>query len=212
MSNKLQTLYYYAEFVVLFLVIPVILYFTAKGSSIFLGLWVFLLICYALIRKQDAPYLWDTSAITWKNLKPILLRFALSAVALTGFLWWYEPERLFQFMLTMPENWAMVMFLYPILSIFPQEYIYRHFFFLRYKHIFPDMHHMVAASGVAFGIAHILLYNPIAVTLSMIGGLFFAYTYAKTRSLMLVMIEHALYGNFIFTVGLGWYFWAGAVR
>ena len=45
------------------------------------------------------------------------------------------------------------------------------------------------------------------------GGLFFADTYAKTRSLAAVYFEHALYGCYLFTIGLGFYFYHGnAVR
>ncbi|MEK8021825.1 MAG: hypothetical protein VSS75_033535 [Candidatus Parabeggiatoa sp.] len=48
--------------------------------------------------------------------------------------------------------------------------------------------------------------NWIAIILSFISGLFFAQTYYKTRSALLVTIEHILYGNFLFTIGLGWFF------
>ena len=43
-------------------------------------------------------------------------------------------------------------------------------------------------------------------------GLIFASTYAKSKSLALVTIEHGLYGNFLFFIGLGWYFYGGAIN
>jgi len=39
--------------------------------------------------------------------------------------------------------------------------------------------------------------------LTFIGGVLFAYTYQKTKSTALVAIEHAVYGNWLFTVGMG---------
>ncbi len=51
----------------------------------------------------------------------------------------------------------------------------------------------------------------VAPTLSLVAGYIFAKTYSETRSLALVTIEHGLYGNYLFLVGLGWYFHGGAV-
>ncbi len=44
------------------------------------------------------------------------------------------------------------------------------------------------------------------------GGWLFADTYRQSRSLWLVCLEHALYGDLIFTIGLGTFFYHGAVR
>ena len=71
---------------------------------------------------------------------------------------------------------------------------------------------MIWASAIVFAYAHILFINPVAPVLSLLAGYFFASTYAKYKSLALVTIEHALYGNMIFTLGLGYYFWGGSVR
>lgn len=39
--------------------------------------------------------------------------------------------------------------------------------------------------------------------LTFIGGLLFALTFKKTKSTLLVSIEHAIYGSWLFTVGMG---------
>jgi membrane protease YdiL (CAAX protease family) len=39
--------------------------------------------------------------------------------------------------------------------------------------------------------------------LTTVGGLLFAYTYQRYRSTLLVAAEHALYGDFVFSVGIG---------
>lgn len=70
---------------------------------------------------------------------------------------------------------------------------------------------MVIMSAIVFAYAHMLFINPIAPTFSFVAGLLFAVTYLKTKSLALVTVEHALYGNAIFVIGLGYYFYSGAV-
>jgi uncharacterized protein len=101
--------------------------------------------------------------------------------------------------------------LYPILSALPQEIIFCSFFFKRYEPFFKSDRAMIIASALIFAYAHVLFINWIAPFLSLIAGFIFAGTFARTRSLALVTIEHGLYGNFIFFVGLGWYFYGGAV-
>ena len=66
-------------------------------------------------------------------------------------------------------------------------------------------------SALIFCFAHVFFINWVAPLLSLFGGLMFATTYSKTNSLLLVSIEHALYGNTLFFIGLGWFFWGGSV-
>jgi membrane protease YdiL (CAAX protease family) len=57
---------------------------------------------------------------------------------------------------------------------------------------------------------HIVFKNPLALLLTFGGGILFAKTYEDTRSLVISLIEHALYGNYVFTLGLGKYLYLGA--
>ena len=66
-------------------------------------------------------------------------------------------------------------------------------------------------SSIIFCFAHIFVINWVAPLLGYIGGLIFANTYRKTKSLFIVTLEHALYGNTLFFLGLGWFFWGGSV-
>jgi hypothetical protein len=65
---------------------------------------------------------------------------------------------------------------------------------------------------VTFAYVHVLFINWVAPPLSLIAGYIFATTYARTRSLSLVTFEHGLYGNSIFLIGLGWFFWGGSIQ
>ena len=63
--------------------------------------------------------------------------------------------------------------------------------------------------GILFS-AHSFI-NWVAPVLGLFGGIIFARTYKKTKSLLMVSIEHSLYGNALFVLGLGWFFWGGSV-
>lgn len=105
--------------------------------------------------------------------------------------------------------WLAIMIGYPIASVYPQEIIFRAFFFDRYRPLFKKSWMIVAASAAAFAWVHIIFGNPLAVALTLPGGVLFAYRYLKTESTLVVSVEHALYGCLIFTIGIGGYFYAG---
>jgi len=102
------------------------------------------------------------------------------------------------------------MLLYPLLSVYPQELIYRAFCFHRYQPLFGSGWVMVLVSALAFGFVHIIFGNWLAVGLCVIGGFLFALTYESSGSLLLACLDHAIFGNFIFTVGLGRFFYHGS--
>jgi len=121
----------------------------------------------------------------------------------------FLPGALFQFPRTRPAVWAVVMVLYPI-SAYAQEIMFRTFFFHRYASLLRGPRARVLASGLLFGWAHVAVNNLAAVALASVGGLLFAWTYERSRSTLLVTLEHALYGDFVFTVGLGPLFYSAA--
>ena len=110
-----------------------------------------------------------------------------------------------------PYLWLAVMILYPVLAAYPQEIIFRGFFFQRYGTLFPNQAVLIIVNGICFGCAHLLFGNWFAPVLSTLGGILFAYRYTKSNSLLIVSIEHGLWGDFLFTVGLGWYFYSGSI-
>ena len=104
-----------------------------------------------------------------------------------------------------------IIILYPLLSVIPQGIVYRTFVFHRYEELFGKGWAMVAVSGLVFSCAHIFYMNSVALLLTLVGGILFAHTYQKSESLWLSSAEHALYGNFIFTIGLGYYIYSGKI-
>ena len=145
-------------------------------------------------------------------LKLMAQRFVFCSVLMITGTYLIYPELLFAFVKSKPYVWFAVMVFYPILSVLPQELVYRTFIFHRYRNLFPSDRLRIVASGLAFGFVHLLYGNWVAVFLSTIGGFIFAHTYASYRSLFLVSLEHALFGQLVFTVGLGQFFYSGLLR
>jgi hypothetical protein len=109
-----------------------------------------------------------------------------------------------------PPFWAIIMVFYPIVSAFPQELIYRTLFFHRFGTLFGNRRVLAAAvNGALFGFAHIMFGSWISVVLSALLGFVIAWRYARARSFWGAWFEHALYGDLVFTVGLGRYFFTG---
>ena len=67
-------------------------------------------------------------------------------------------------------------------------------------------------NGACFGLAHLFLMNWLAVVLSGIGGVVFAYAYHLRQSFLLACLLHVLAGQILFTTGAGIFFYHGAVE
>lgn len=141
-----------------------------------------------------------------ETIRGILIRFAFAATVLTGVVLLIEPEHFLYLVLDTPYRWALFLLLYPLLSVIPQELIYRVFFFRRYRSLFTNKYLMVHVNALAFGFLHIIYGNFTAVFITYAIGYVFARTYMRTRSFWAVCLEHTLYGLVIFTIGMGRYF------
>ena len=211
----------WAELVILFGVAPASLAVVSAKAVIPLvvvGAVIVLLVLFldrsfdrrSLVRLR-AP---DSAASSWGprlEVGRVVGIWLAAIVLLTPAVALATPDEFLQMPRQRPRLWVAIMLFYPLLSVYPQEVIFRSFFFHRYAPILGRSAHMIAVNALAFGLAHAMFRNGIAVGMTTVGGALFAWTYARTRSLPLVSLEHALYGCFIFTVGLGEYFYTGAV-
>ncbi|MEJ3750216.1 CPBP family intramembrane glutamic endopeptidase [Actinomycetes bacterium KLBMP 9797] len=143
-------------------------------------------------------------------LPSIVRTWSLAAVALVAVLALVAPERLFDFPREEPVIWAFVVVFYPLLSVYPQELVYRAFLLHRYAPVLGTGAWAAAASAAVFGFAHIIFGSWISVAMTAVGGWLFARRYQLTRSLLAASVEHALYGVLIFTIGLGDLFYHAA--
>ena len=206
------------EFTLLCLVLPTYIWATNSGKMMFAFLWAaFAYTAFIWWRIKDTHTWqtikkeWNWAAVTWANIKPMLARWIIATIAICLFTWQYEPDRLFYIPLHAPHVIPFLLLAYPILSALPQEFIFCSFFMKRYGRYLKNDWIRIMCSATVFGYAHMLFINWIAPVFSFFGGLIFAHTYIKTRSLALVTIEHSLYGNSIFLAGIGYYFYSGGI-
>ncbi|HWT67116.1 MAG TPA: CPBP family intramembrane glutamic endopeptidase [Terracidiphilus sp.] len=202
-----------AEFVALYIALPLAYRFSPIRIPALPLLWA--VTAYALWQLLRTPAfnrsgLWNTQALA-PNLAAILGIFAISACVLWLGVHRFAPQLEWSFVRTNPGFWAIVILAYPVLSVYPQGILYRAFFFERYAALFPGKWAMIVASAFAFAFLHIIFRNGLAVGLTFLGGLLFAARYAQTGSLFASSFEHALYGCWLFTVGLGSYFYHGTI-
>lgn len=158
----------------------------------------------------DRRRLWNAAEL-WPRLRRTLALFLPAAALLTLVYAPLEPERFLAFPRANPRFWLVVMALYPLVSVYPQELIFRAFVCHRYRALFPSRRAMIVVSGVLFGLAHLFFANWIAPVLSALGGMLFARTYLRTGSILQASLEHGLWGDLLFTLGLGWYFYGGSI-
>tara|TARA_B100000214_G_scaffold65115_1_gene43084 strand:+ start:854 stop:1516 length:663 start_codon:yes stop_codon:yes gene_type:complete len=173
---------------------------------------VYCIIIYCIENKNFSSEFKKIFNININILIRIIIRWIFASLILLIITFYFFNEKFFIIQNNKPEILWKIMILYPIFSALPQEFIFCKFFFYRYKSIFISDNNLVISSALFFAITHILFLNFIAPILSFIGGLLFANTYNKHRSLLLVSIEHGLYGNTLFFIGLGWYFWGGSIN
>lgn len=211
-----KQIYLAIEFLLLFCCLPVLLYFVRMEIS-HKVIWIIWLVAsgclFVLLRgKAFNTRTLSKTAHLAKHVKEILLTFIFPAIVMTILTCYCIPDRFLSFPMERPVAWAGMLFLYPLGAAYPQEIIFRGYFFHRYRPLFPNQISMIAISSVCFGLAHLFYANWVAPLLSTAGGLLFAYRYLKSGSILVAGLEHGLWGNFLFTVGIGWYFYSGVIQ
>jgi len=192
------------ELITLFVLMPIFFCFDFP-IQIKLGFGIVGFI-YILILLRRGRYLFFKKSFA-NYSKKMGLKFGLNLAILIlisiSYLEWTNPDTLFNVISKKPLMWLRFIALYSFLSVVPQEIIYRSFYFQRYKNLFPNNTVFIVSNAIVFSLGHIFFMNMIVSTITFIGGIFFAHTYNKTKSLTLVCIEHVLYGCWLYTVGFG---------
>jgi len=168
---------------------------------------------FILLLMLDRSFSWRQTlkrGISLRDLASIIAIFAVAGPAIALFAYHDRPESFLRFPRYAYDTWIIVMILYPLVSVTTQEVMYRVFFFHRYKVLFAgDPQAGIVLNAVLFSFSHIIFQNVTTLIISFLGGLLFAWRYQSSRSYWALVLEHALYGNLIFTVGLGRYFYTG---
>ncbi|QFR49769.1 CPBP family intramembrane metalloprotease [Sulfurimonas lithotrophica] len=193
------------EFSAIFILLPLLfLLHLLPKYMIIPSLWLVSLYAYIILRVKGQVIF--ANSFELEDINYILKRFIVISSIIFIFTFFLYPNKLFGLIVTQPYIYLAVIIFYPLFSVIPQELLFRQFFFYRYSLNFSKFT-IIWANALAFGFVHVAFGNILAVIFTILGGLLFASTYKKTECLILVIIEHSLYGVLIFTVGLGEFFY-----
>ncbi|MFI1743229.1 CPBP family intramembrane glutamic endopeptidase [Thalassobellus sediminis] len=192
------------EFFIIYILIPVS--YSLPYSlylKLSLGILGLFYIIYILLKVENQK-IKITPKLNWKRFwKETLIKLLIIAVLTTFFVWLTHAEVLFEIVINKPIMWGKFIFIYSLFSVYPQELLYRTFFFKRYNLLFKNISLFIFVNAIVFSLAHLFFKNSLVIILTFLGGLLFAFTFNKTKSTLLVSVEHAIYGSWLFTVGMG---------
>lgn len=199
MANPLKKL----EFFFIFLIIPSTIFFLDSSIIIFLSLYLVSILSLVILY-------FDKTFLFTSLKKKIDWTFVIIFSVIFFFLGFFyvllvDKNLLFIFPKTNFKLWLIVIFIYPFLSVIPQELVYRVFFFQRY---FPNINRFyfpMFLNLVVFAYGHLVFSNMHAIIITAIVSPIFTYAYLK-KSFLTCVILHTLGGQIIFTLGLGKYF------
>lgn len=201
MSKKLRLI---LEMSLLFIAMPLTLLLPLHPLLIALLVLPALLYCFWIIQRNE--WISKTSLVAllarehWPGMFTRWLGFCVVSAVIFYF---FAPQPLFHVVLNNPLFWLGISVFYAVFSVYPQELIYRYFFFQRYGDFINHRMGMILVNAALFSFAHVAFLDPLIFALTFLGGLLFAITYQRSRSLMLTSIEHAFYGLWLFTLGAG---------
>ncbi len=199
-----SVIYKLTEFFLIFIVLPVSFAldypFVIKASLAVSG---FAYVIYVLLKIEGNKYKIAPN-LHWRSFwKHVFVKLLAIAFLTIIYMWVTAKSDLFHVLYQKPKLWVIVLFAYAMFSVYPQELIYRTLYFQRYRSLFKSKSIFVFINAIVFSLGHIFYRNPLVLLMTFLGGILFALTYDKTKSTLLVSIEHAIYGCWLFTVGMG---------
>lgn len=212
---RYRRLYLGVELALLYVGLPLLLYTQRAALDGWVAPILLLLAagCTAVLWGDGSfnrRQLWNRAAFR-QHLARTLCWFVPGAILVGVIFAGLRPDLLWMLPQTKTQVWLVLMLTYPVLSVYPQEIVFRAFFFHRYHPLFRTVRSKVVASSIAFGLAHIIFANWVAPLMTTVMGGLLARTYVRTGSTLQATLEHGLWGGFAFTIGLGWYVFSGAI-
>ena len=201
----------WVEFAALYIGAPLAIALFMPGRLLFPALAVFSIAGMVL--------LWRTGGFDWHSLvrgwRRVPVWQVLAFGLLVGLIGWAiiqitRPDYARPLTAERLRFLGVIWLLYPILSALPQELIFRPLFFHRFGILFPDPQRAVLVNALVFSFAHLMYWSIVVAVLTFVGGWIFARAYLR-RGFPSAWILHGIAGNMLFTVGMGAYFWSGAV-
>ncbi len=201
-SNKT---YKIIELFLLFVIVPLLLALNLstkiKVSSVIVAL---VYVCFISYKNKKT---FNFRVGYNKPSKKYILRlFSISILLIVGGLFiinFINPQLLFKVPKEKPLLWLTILFVYAFLSVIPQELVYRGFFYNRYSLLFNNKNQLAILNVICFSWCHLFLHNLWVMLITAVGGILFLYTYREEKSIFWTVVEHSVYGNLVFTLGLG---------
>ncbi len=192
------------ELAVLFVLIPILLTlnWSIRGriGIAILGFVYVLILMFTIERPHFKKV---SRKVIGQFIRVTLVKFVFIAIGLVAFMYVTNPDKLFYVVLERPKVWLFFIGVYTVFSVIPQEILYRTFFFQRYGALFKNTKLLIFFNALIFSLGHLFFANTLVMIITFIGGLLFALTYQKTKSTLLVIVEHTIYGCWLYTVGMG---------
>lgn len=192
------------EWIILFIALPLALkWLPVQPLYYLIGLGA--LGIFYLLQASTFPskrFLQWTS-INWVNH---LLLFLSVTLVLSLIIYFFKHALWLEFPMAKTEKYLLSLALYPLLSVIPQEVIYRAFYYHRYPRIISNRNLLLLSNSFAFGFSHIIYGNWVAPAGAFLISFIFSIIYLKSKSLPIVCLVHYVYGIMIFTIGFGHYF------
>ncbi|WP_372800465.1 CPBP family glutamic-type intramembrane protease [Paracoccus seriniphilus] len=199
-----------AEFVALYIGAPLAIALFLPPQRMFAALFLFSIAGMVLLWRTGG-FRWGKlirgRRIPWHEVAGIAAATLFSGVVI---MWLMQPQGLFAILRERPEFLLLIWLLYPILSALPQELIFRALFFHRYGALLPRGKAAIAVNAAIFSFAHLMYWSWVVALLTFAGGWFFGRAYLR-HGFPAAWLLHAVAGNILFAVGMGYYFYSGNV-
>jgi len=192
------------EFFIIFIVLPVSFAIPYPVILKFiLGIIGFVYVIYVLLKIENNRFKIAPN-LNWKRFwAETSIKLLIIAILTSVFVWFTDRGMFFDVVINKPLLWLVILIVYSLFSVYPQELVYRTLYFQRYEQLFKSKKLFIFINAIVFSLAHTMFRNPLVHIITFLGGILFALTYYKTKSTLLVSIEHAIYGSWLFTVGMG---------
>ncbi|NVK25607.1 MAG: hypothetical protein HWE10_11820 [Gammaproteobacteria bacterium] len=123
----------YIEFMMLFIQLPILLYFVRQEMAPYLIICLATVVAWCLLllltdQRFKRFRLWNVQKLV-ENLPVVMRSFAFAAAAMLVASWYLTPDWLFALPREQTFMWVALLILYPLLSAWPQEIIFRTFMF-----------------------------------------------------------------------------------
>jgi hypothetical protein len=199
-----STRYKSLELLIIFVLIPLSFAFNyAPLLKLVIGVLGFSYIIFVLFKIEKIKIKIEKNVNWMAFWKSILIKLLIIVIITTLYVWFTDAKNLFTVLLNKPKLWVLILLFYSLFSVYPQELLYRTFFFKRYTSLCKNDNFFIFINALLFSLAHLFFKNTLVLSLTFIGGILFAITFKKTKSTLLVSIEHSIYGCWLFTVGMG---------